>query len=379
MIKKAIQLFSLLMVVVIMLSSCAPAAVRNKPPVVETQIPANTEPVKTPEPEPKKTETPPAAVPSPASQVTPPPQPQPQTTRPQPQPTPPPEPDIFPPLPADPPVPAHKYQDLAVYLLDLINKDRAANGLGTVTLAGNTAAQKHAEECLANSFSSHWGLNGSKPYMRYTISGGVNYVNENVLGTGTEPGSASGARDIKDMIKEAEQQFMNSPGHRANILNKWHKKVSLGIAYSGSSLSIVQHFEGDYIRFRETPTLSGSVLSMNGKVSLGAVEQIVVYYDPLPETLSPEQLNAPPYDSSYSMGGRTGSILPPPPPGSQYTNLSPADVVAVTWRTQADGSFAVKADIGAIIGRGKGVYTIAVVVKIVEGYLPVSNYSIFIQ
>ncbi|HLB27682.1 MAG TPA: hypothetical protein VJK47_00565, partial [Dehalococcoidales bacterium] len=206
------------------------------------------------------------------------------------------------------------------------------------------------------------------------------YVNENVIGTGIDSGSApSGTRELKEMLKQAQERFMNSPSHRANILYKWHKKVSLGIAYDGENLQLVQHFEGDYIRFREVPGISGSILSMYGKVAIGTIERIVLHYDPLPQPLTSEQLNASPYDSSYSLGGIIGNVLTPPPPGSYYTNLLPTDVVATTWHTQADGSFAVKANIGPVLGKGKGVYTVAVLVKMGGELVAISNYSIFIR
>ena len=36
----------------------------------------------------------------------------------------------------------------------------------------NNAAQLHAESSLQNCISSHWGLDGLKPYMRYSLAGG---------------------------------------------------------------------------------------------------------------------------------------------------------------------------------------------------------------
>ena len=148
-------------------------------------------------------------------------------------------------------------------------------------------------------------------------------------------------RDPRDMLKQAEEGLMTSPGHRENILGKWHKKVSLGIAYDEGSLDLVQQFEGDYIGFTVLPNISGSILSMAGAVNLGTIKNIGLYYDPLPQPLSLEQLNAPPYDNAYGMGEDVGTILKPPPPGYYYTNLSPNDVVAMRWDIGSEGLFTI--------------------------------------
>lgn len=71
---------------------------------------------------------------------------------------------------------------LVQYMLDLINDDRLEHGLQPVTLGTNPAAQQHAEEMLSEGYLSHWGLDGLKPYMRYTLAGGFNYEAENVSG-----------------------------------------------------------------------------------------------------------------------------------------------------------------------------------------------------
>ncbi|MFC2025521.1 CAP domain-containing protein, partial [Chloroflexota bacterium] len=277
-------------------------------------------------------------------------------------------------------VPVHKYQELALFALELINRDRIANGLAPVVLDGNIASQNHAEESLTNDHSSHWSIDGLKPYMRYTLAGGVNYVGENVIGTGIESGDgSSNTRDPDELLEQAQERFMDSPTHRANILNKWHKKVSLGIAFDDENFHWVQHFEGAYINFSGFPSISGTILSMAGTVATGKIERIIVYYDPLPQILTPEQLNAPPYDSSYGLGERIGIVLPLPSPGSFYTNLAPTDVVAMTWDTQADGSFTIGADISPILGKGNGVYTIVVRVETGGEFIEISNYSIFVQ
>ena len=278
--------------------------------------------------------------------------------------------------------PVYKHSELVTYALELINRDREANGLAPITLGSNMAAQKHAEERLANEYGSHWGIDGLKPYMRYTLAGGENYEAENGFFTetiwygGRDP---SYRRDPKEMLEQAQQGLMASPSHRKNILDKWHKKVNLGIAYDNERLDLVQQFEGDYIDFSDPPSISGSILSVTGEVTLGTIENISLYYDPLPQPLSPDQLDAPPYDYAYGLGEDIGTILPPLPPGLYYIDLLPTDVIATTWDTNPDGLFTIKADISKMLELGEGVYTVVVWVETDGEFVAISNYSIFIQ
>ena len=127
-------------------------------------------------------------------------------------------------------------ETLVLYMLDLINEDRAENGLDPVVLGTNTAAQQHAEEMLNAGYLAHWNLDGLKPYMRYTLAGGFNYEGENVSGPPyyTDPDTLL-HQNVLDLLKNAQEGLMNSPGHRRNILDKWHKKVNIGIAFNDAS------------------------------------------------------------------------------------------------------------------------------------------------
>ncbi|MFC1931490.1 CAP domain-containing protein [Chloroflexota bacterium] len=284
------------------------------------------------------------------------------------------------PAPIQPPV--YQYDELVAYALELINIDRTVNSLEPVTLGNNTAAQRHAEERLAYRYGSHWGIDGLKPYMRYTLVGGENYEAENGFMTetywigGKDP---SFRIDPKEKLKEAQEGLMTSPGHRKNIIDKWHKKVNLGIAYDEERLDLVQQFEGDYINFNKPPSILGSILSMIGKVRLGTIENVSLYYDPLPQPLSPEQLDSPPYDYAYGLGEDIGTILPPLPPDYFYIDLLPNDLVATTWDIESDGLFTIEADINPILEEGKGVYTVVVWVETNDEFVAISNYSLFIK
>ena len=287
-----------------------------------------------------------------------------------------------------------------------------------MTVGSNTAAQKHAKEMLAKDYFSHWGIDGMKPYMRYTLAGGFNYEAENgfmshtIWYGGKDP---SYRRDPVDMLEEAESSLMSSPGHRRNILNKWHKRVNLGIAYDNERLALVQQFEGDYITFSKLPILESGILTLSGKTLAGfVVEQIQIWYDPLPHSLTLGQLGK---TYAYDLGKPAAFIRPPPLPGSYYseaetlyswstcvdpytispntpppnsTGLQPVPplvsaqemvkwVDAKHWDVSGE-TFAIEVDLTKILSRfGKGIYTVLVWGKVGEESIYLTNYSIFVR
>ena len=66
------------------------------------------------------------------------------------------------------------------YVLSLINKDRNQYGLGNVTLSSTSSGQQHTQSMLNYHYFSHWDIYGLKPYMRYTLLGGLGAVSENI-------------------------------------------------------------------------------------------------------------------------------------------------------------------------------------------------------
>ena len=58
--------------------------------------------------------------------------------------------------------------------------------------------------------------------------------------------------------------WMNSPGHRRNILNSTHRKVNIGLATDGYNFGAVQHFEGDYAMYDTLPSIDGRILALSG-------------------------------------------------------------------------------------------------------------------
>ena len=176
-------------------------------------------------------------------------------------------------------------------MLELINERRESAGLGPVVLGDNVAAQVHADASLANCFSSHWGIDGLQPYMRYSLAGGYQYNAENGSGLDYCVRSNDGYRSlgsIRGKIRQTMSGWMSSPGHRDNILNKHHKKVNIGLAWDVYNFRAYQHFEGDHVHHEQPPSIESGILRLEGATKNGATLggnrdlSVQIYYDAPP-------------------------------------------------------------------------------------------------
>ena len=75
-------------------------------------------------------------------------------------------------------------EELRLYALDLINKDRTKHSVEPVILGSNPAAQLHAQDMIEHDYFGHWWADGRKPYMVYTETGGKSYAAENASTSG---------------------------------------------------------------------------------------------------------------------------------------------------------------------------------------------------
>ena len=306
------------------------------------------------------------------------------------------------------------------YALSLINNARTTAGLNEVTLDDNSAAQSHAEDMRSNCTFSHWGTDGLKPYMRYTLAGGHYYSAENISGIDFCPADPDRyiAKSIVEEIDEAMDGLLTSPGHLRNILNPNHLKVNLGISYQRPNLWLVQLFVGDYVEYETKPKIEAGQLTLSGDARNGASVAgrslgIQVYYDQSPHELTRGQLH---HTSCGNNGQIIASLRPPLEPNSFYTSDCysqsgtecndpydvPEDVPTASsyfdskpdaqvryqhdavWITATDwsvtnDSYAISADISNLINQhGDGVYTIVLWGEIDGEDVPISEYSIFI-
>ena len=214
------------------------------------------------------------------------------------------------------------------FMLELINAERRNVGVAPVVLGDNIAAQIHAESALENCYASHWGIDGLKPYMRYSLAGGYQSNAENGLGSDYCIVDSDGYKAIENVkleIMDAIEGWMDSPGHRRNMLDASHRKVNIGLAWDEYNFKAYQHFEGDYVEFEDMPTIGDDgTLTLKGTVKNGLVLDeaelsVTVDYDPPPYPLSIGQLSR---TYCYPRGQPVLLIVRPTHPGGSYVQES---------------------------------------------------------
>lgn len=117
---------------------------------------------------------------------------------------------------------------------DLLNADRAKNGLKPLkfNLQLTALGGKYAQDMINRKFFAHNDPDGKSPFDRMKAAGiNYSYAGENLA--------------INSNVTTAEQAFMNSPGHRANILSPNYTDVGVGVRYDAKgSAYVVQEFIG---------------------------------------------------------------------------------------------------------------------------------------
>ena len=312
------------------------------------------------------------------------------------------------------------------FMVELINEERQKAGVRPVVLGDNPAPQIHANSALAGCFSSHWGLDGLKPYMRYSLAGGYQSNGENGLGLDYCVGGRHRVKKngpIKMEIEDAIESWMGSSGHRRNMLDPDHRRVNIGLAWDTYNVRFYQHFEGGYVIYESLPAIEDGWLTIKGTVTNGAKVSrsedlsVQIYYDPPPEPLTRGQLSR---TSGYDLGLRVASLrwplgsgwfwpthsyttehlgppvdpddvpddavapsyqpfAPPKPPSVRPPprSITVPWITASRWRTD-DSEFAVVADIASVLkAHGPGVYSLIVWVPVNGVDTPISQYSIF--
>ena len=116
-------------------------------------------------------------------------------------------------------------------VLNLVNQYRAQNGLSALILSQelDQTADKYANRMATGDFFSHNDPNGSTPFTRMRAEGyQYTTAGENI---------AAGYATPESVV----QGWINSPGHRANILNANYKHMGIGYAYLANDTGSVNY------------------------------------------------------------------------------------------------------------------------------------------
>lgn len=123
--------------------------------------------------------------------------------------------------------------DLEQQMLQLVNTERKKKGLKSLVADEQLqkVARAHSSDMLKRGYFSHMTPEGKDPFYRMKTAG-INYkkAGENLAYAST--------------LAKAHRGLMNSPSHRAAILNKSFERVGIGIVDGGKSgLVISQEFK----------------------------------------------------------------------------------------------------------------------------------------
>ena len=202
-------------------------------------------------------------------------------------------------------------------MLDLINEARERAGVPPVAMGTNNVAQIQADRLLDDCVSSHWGTDGLKPYMRYSLAGGYQVNGENFSGhreCGLADTLLSWTDDPMEMVADSVTGLLGSPGHRETMLSPEYRRVNIGLAWDRNVFKVIQHFEGDYVEFEALPVIEDGILELEGRLTPGHAftGQIplmaLIVYDPAPRRLSAGQLAR---TYCYGHGELVGAFIPP--------------------------------------------------------------------
>jgi len=107
-------------------------------------------------------------------------------------------------------------------MLELANQERVKQGLGTLTVDPTirTVAREYAADMFQRGFFSHVDLDGESPFDRMR-DGGARFA------------AAGENLALAPTVDVAHDGLMNSPGHRANILNGRFRRVGIGVTDGG--------------------------------------------------------------------------------------------------------------------------------------------------
>lgn len=117
------------------------------------------------------------------------------------------------------------------FMLELVNNSRKTAGLQPLAMNSsiNTAADLHTDYQLDVNKLTHTGLGGTTAYTRMK-NAGYDFNGSSTWGENVGWQSIAGTSSYQDEIVRIHEWLMNSPGHRANLLNASFREVGIGFS-----------------------------------------------------------------------------------------------------------------------------------------------------
>lgn len=276
-------------------------------------------------------------------------------------------------------------KSIVAYTLALINSERLQYGLQNVVLSNESSGQQHANSMILGYYFSHWDPYGMKPYMRYTLLGGTQSVDENVAYREYAQETCTGSYcqvnpiNVTNSISFMENQMLYNDsqccnnGHRLNILDPNHNQISIGVGYNDTTVYLVEDFINDYVNwFNSTPRTSGDNVYLIGNTTSGTqLDLLQITYDPLPQNLTRAQLD---HTDNYSYGKTIAGVT-----HGNYYYQNITNLYATRYQTKGD-YFSIEFNMSQLIKmQGAGAYTVMVYLtnSTGQGFLG-STYTVFV-
>ena len=197
-------------------------------------------------------------------------------------------------------------------LLELINKHRKKHHKQPVELDIHAcrSANKTAQDAALNKYMGHWDSQGKKPYHRYALDGGDAHVSENASGVESTDFFKQDIDEMISLMKENHMLMYNErpplDGHRLNILDPYHNKLGLGVAYDGSSFCYYEEFINDYLTKSSTELQNGEVSMLFTIPNQFNLVGISISYDKPFKPMTRKELNT---KTSYLDEGETNIFI----------------------------------------------------------------------
>ena len=230
-------------------------------------------------------------------------------------------------------------KDIRKNILEMINEERDVAKVRPVELddLATEVATKHAVDMATNSFASHWGSDGLKPYQRYSLAGGTHATEENV--SAADNTWSMKVTDLKqDTAYLHLRLYQEKPpydGHRRTILAPQHTHVGIGIVVQELRLRLVELFVAKYVEVgpMKQEAKPGAQLPFNGKMLRRgySLHHVEVFYEPLPMRPELSWLRQP---RPYGLPKESRVLRPKVPPPLIY-----ADGLSGMVDINLDGSF----------------------------------------
>jgi len=148
-------------------------------------------------------------------------------------------------------------KEIELLILEYTNQERTSRGLNELRWDDDLSkiARKHSQDMAENDYFSHTNLDGDGPserakkqgYDTYKELGGGWYtdgIGENIgmMPTGNVEGKGYVSNDPDSIAKAQVESWMDSQGHRANILDPDYDKLGVGVSYDGLYYISTQDF-----------------------------------------------------------------------------------------------------------------------------------------